>query len=135
MKVSFHPAARRELLKHSKWYRDRSLSAATGFEREIDHAVSRIADAPERYPLTRRNRRRFVLLEYPFDVVDRIRENEIQIIAIAHHSRRPEYWLHRTESSCLPPPRSLRVSRTARDPPDQGQLAACKLRLLRCSIG
>jgi plasmid stabilization system protein ParE len=45
MKVSFHPAARRELLKHRKWYRDRSLSAAVGFEREIDHAISRIAEA------------------------------------------------------------------------------------------
>ncbi|MBV9068691.1 MAG: type II toxin-antitoxin system RelE/ParE family toxin [Acidobacteria bacterium] len=95
MNVSFHPAARRELLKHSKWYRDRSISAAAGFEREIDHAVSRIVEAPERYPLTRRGRRRFVLLEYPFDLVYRIRAHEIQIIAVAHHSRRPEYWINR----------------------------------------
>jgi len=96
MKVSFHPAARRELLKHSKWYVDRSLSAAAGFEREIDHAITRIIEAPERYPLTRRGRRRFVLLEYPFDVIYRIRDRDVQIMAIAHHSRRPEYWLRRS---------------------------------------
>jgi toxin ParE1/3/4 len=96
MKVSFHPAARRELLKHSKWYRDRSLSAAAGFEREIDHAIARIQEAPERYPLTKRGRRRFVLLEYPFNLIYRIHEQQIQIIAVAHHSRRPEYWLSRS---------------------------------------
>jgi plasmid stabilization system protein ParE len=96
MKVSFHPAARAELLKHSKWYRDRSLTAAAGFEREIDHAVSRIAEAPERYPLTRRGRRRFVMLEFPFDLIYRISEQEIEIMAVAHHSRRPDYWLRRS---------------------------------------
>ena len=96
MKVSFHPAARRELLKHNKWYRDRSLSAAAGFEREIDHAIARIQDAPERYPLTKRGRRRFVLLEYPFNLIYRIHEQQIQIIAVAHQSRRPEYWLRRS---------------------------------------
>lgn len=58
MRVNFHPAARRELLKHSKWYRDRSLSAASGFEREMDHAISPIQEAPDRYPLTKRGRRR-----------------------------------------------------------------------------
>jgi plasmid stabilization system protein ParE len=96
MKVSFHPAARVELLKHSKWYRDRSLSAASGFEREMDHAISRIHEAPYRYPLTKRGRRRFVMIEYPFDVIYRVHEQEVQIIAIAHHSRRPEYWLRRS---------------------------------------
>jgi plasmid stabilization system protein ParE len=96
MNLSFHPAARRELLEHGKWYRDRSLAAAAGFEREIDHAITRIIEAPERYPLTRRGRRRFVLFEYPFDVIYRIRDGDIQIMAVAHHSRRPEYWLRRS---------------------------------------
>ena len=96
MKVSFHPSARRELLKHSEWYRERSLAAAAGFEREFDHAVSRILEAPERYPITRRGRRRFVMLKYPFAVIYRIHEQEIQIIAVAHHSRRPDYWLRRS---------------------------------------
>ena len=44
MKVEFHPAARRELLKHRKWYGDRSPAAAAGFDREIDHAMTGIVD-------------------------------------------------------------------------------------------
>lgn len=97
MIVSVHPAARRELLKHKKWYSDRSPATAARFEREIDHAISRIVESPARYPLTKRGRRRFVLLEYPFDVIYRVHDDgEIQIMAIAHHSRRPEYWLRRS---------------------------------------
>lgn len=97
MTVSVHPSARRELLKHKKWYSDRSPAAAARFEREIDHAISRIVEAPERYPLTKRGRRRFVLLEYPFDVIYRVHDDgEVQIMAIAHHSRRPQYWLRRS---------------------------------------
>ena len=95
MKASFHPAARHELFKYQRWYLERSESAAAGFEHEIDHAVSRISEAPLRYPVTFRNRRRFVLLKYPFDLIYRILEAEVEIIAVAHHSRRPHYWARR----------------------------------------
>jgi len=96
MSVDFHPSARRELFKHRKWYSERSPAAAARFERAIDHAVSRIIEAPERYPLTRRGRRRFVMLEFPFDLIYRIDGGNVQIMAVAHHSRRPEYWLRRS---------------------------------------
>jgi toxin ParE1/3/4 len=93
--LRFHPAARAELLAATEWYLDRSGTAATGFTREIEHALSRIGEMPDRYPLTRFGRRRFVLLNYPYDVVYRVTRNEIEIIAIAHHARRPAYWRHR----------------------------------------
>jgi plasmid stabilization system protein ParE len=50
--VSFHPAADDELQDATEWYLARSAAAAAGFLREIEHALSRIAEAPERYPLT-----------------------------------------------------------------------------------
>jgi len=93
--VRFHPAADEELLESTEWYLRRSLAAAAGFVQEIEHALTRIAEGPERYPLTRFGRRRFVLLNYPFDLVYRVLQNEIEIIAVAHHSRRPAYWRNR----------------------------------------
>jgi len=93
--LRFHPAADEELLEANEWYLQRSGTAAAGFVREIEHALSRIAEAPERYPVTRLGRRRFVLLNYPYDVVYRVTRDEIEIIAIAHHARRPAYWRNR----------------------------------------
>lgn len=90
--VRFHPAADEELVDATDWYLARSGTAALGFVREIEHALARIGEAPERYPLTRFGRRRFVLLSYPYDIVYRILGNEVEIIAVAHHARRPAYW-------------------------------------------
>ena len=93
--VSFHPAADEELLEATDWYLARSATAAAGFVREIEHALARIGEAPERYPLTRLGRRRFVLLNYPYDLVYRIMGSDVEIIAVAHHARKPSYWRDR----------------------------------------
>ena len=93
--VKFHPAADQELLEATEWYLGRSATAATGFVRELEHALARISEGPERYPLTRFGRRRFVLLNYPYDIVYRVNSNEIEVIAVAHHARRPGYWRSR----------------------------------------
>ena len=63
--VDFHPAARAELAAAIDWYLERSVGAVHEFIREIDHALQRIAEAPDRYPATLRGRRRFVLLKFP----------------------------------------------------------------------
>jgi len=93
--VRFHPAADEELLSATAWYVERSAAAADGFVREIEHAVARIAEAPGRYPATRYGRRRFVLISYPFDIVYRMLASEVEIIAVAHHARKPAYWRDR----------------------------------------
>lgn len=93
--VRFHPAARAELIEAEDWYLARSPTAAREFLREVERAAARISEAPERYPLTKYGRRRFVLLEFPFDLVYRIETHELEIIAVAHHSRRPAYWRRR----------------------------------------
>jgi plasmid stabilization system protein ParE len=93
--VSFHPAADEDLLEATTWYLERSTRAAAGFVREIEHALARIAEAPLRYPLTRYRRRRFVLVNYPYDVVYRVVRDSVEIVAIAHHARRPDYWRSR----------------------------------------
>ena len=93
--VEFHPAALTELLTATDWYVERSSTAAGEFVREVQHAAQRIAENPERYPRTRGGRRRFVLLNFPFDLIYRILTEGIEIVAIAHHSRRPGYWQRR----------------------------------------
>lgn len=91
--VEFHPAALAELDAATDWYLSRSTTAAAEFVREIEHAMERIAESPLRYPITRFGRRRFVLLKFPYDLVYRVHESaRIEIIAVAHHSRRPAYW-------------------------------------------
>ncbi len=90
--VELHPAAQAELTGATDWYLARSATAAAEFVREIEHGIERIAETPLRYPVTLTGRRRFVLLKFPYDLVYRILERRIEIIAVAHHNRRPGYW-------------------------------------------
>ena len=93
--VRYNPAARAELFHATNWYLERSERAAGEFVREVEHALLRIQEAPERYPETRYRRRRFVLMNFPYDLVYRFTNEEIEIVAVVHHSRRPGYWKSR----------------------------------------
>jgi plasmid stabilization system protein ParE len=37
----------------------------------------------------------FFLSGYPYDLVYSVRADEIVVLAVAHHSRQPEYWADR----------------------------------------
>src|SRR5437588_9681532 len=95
MKVRLHPDARAELREARSWYFDRSPVSAIAFAHEVDHAVTRIREAPDRYPLAQHGTRKFVLQRFPFNVFYRAGENEIVIVAVAHQKRRPGYWSNR----------------------------------------
>ena len=66
--------------------------SAAAFVREVDAAVSRIAEAPIRYPLAEHGTRRVVLLRFPYSLFCRVRGEETVIVAVAHQKRRPGYW-------------------------------------------
>ena len=93
--VRFHREADQELTEARNWYNQRSEVAAQAFALEIDHAIERILEAPHRYPLGRRGEHRFVLDRFPYTILYRVREDHVFIVAVAHDSRRPEYWRRR----------------------------------------
>jgi len=92
MTVRFHPAARVELREARLWYEERSPLSAVAFAQEVDAAVSRIAEAPMRYPVAENGTRRVVLDRFPYNVFYRVGTKEIVVVAIAHQKRRPGYW-------------------------------------------
>ena len=78
------------------WYAERSQRAAAGFEAEFARALEVIAADPDRYPFCDDRHRYYLMKRYPFQVIYRRVSKEILlIVAVAHASRRPEYWLDR----------------------------------------
>ncbi|PYX79270.1 MAG: hypothetical protein DMG70_28565 [Acidobacteria bacterium] len=68
---------------------------AVDFIEELRRAVDTIREAPERWPLGKNNARRFLLWRFPFSIIYSEQESVITIWAVAHGSRRPEYWTGR----------------------------------------
>lgn len=95
MTVEFHPDAVEEARAAWEWYRERSASAAAAFLSELETAVAKIIDSPERWPEYRYGSRRCPFRRFPYFIVYRQLEDVIQVVAVAHNRRRPEYWKRR----------------------------------------
>ena len=95
--VKFHPAAAEEAAAAYEWYAQRSLVAARGFREELRHAVEAVAKAPDRWPQYGIRARRYLFPRFPFGLVYRLRDGEVEVLAVAHGKRRPGYWRHRMQ--------------------------------------
>jgi plasmid stabilization system protein ParE len=93
--LRFHPEAEKEVLGAAAWYFEHSSVAGKAFLLEIDYVIERIVEAPERYPSSPHKTRRAVFPRFPFSFFYRVVDDVIEIIAVAHQSRRPGYWRSR----------------------------------------
>jgi hypothetical protein len=58
--------------------------------------MARVCEAPHRYPIEwKPDIRRIRMPKFPFTVLYREVQSTIQILAVAHNHRRPQYWLGR----------------------------------------
>jgi toxin ParE1/3/4 len=96
-RIEYHQGATLDVKSAVTWYQKRSAKAAFDFIEELHRAGDTIAKAPERWPVGKNNTRRFQLWRFPFSIIYSERESVITIWAVAHGSRRPEYWKRRLE--------------------------------------
>ena len=94
-RIVFHKAAVAEYEAALNWYLERSPFAAANFANEVNLAIDRIAAAPQRWPTANYGTRKFSLVRFPFIVFYREASSVIQVVAIAHGHRRPNYWQDR----------------------------------------
>ena len=93
--VEIYPDAIQEAAAAVEWYAARSQQAAEAFTVELDRAVEVLSESPERWPTYLHGTRRYLLRRFPFAVVYRVRPSVVQVVAISHGKRRPEYWRKR----------------------------------------
>jgi plasmid stabilization system protein ParE len=93
--LEVHPDAVAEAAAARAWYAERSRAASSAFVQELDFAVERILEAPDRWPEYLHGTRRYLLRRFPFNIVYRQKGDLIQIVAFAHAKRTPGYWQSR----------------------------------------
>ena len=94
-RVRLHPDAQRDLEEGLAFYSTRGLIAAERFLDDVEAALELVAEASERWPLYRAGTRRYVMAAFPYSIVYRATPSEIQVFAVAHAKRRPQYWTRR----------------------------------------
>lgn len=93
--VRFHEDARADVRKAVAWYQKRSPKAAADFVEELHRATETIRATPDRWPEGKNNTRRFLLWRFPFSIIYSEQDSIVTVWAVAHASRRPEYWARR----------------------------------------
>ena len=98
MKFRYHPLSRRELLKAARHYETESLGLGSEFLDSVSDAIKTVTSAPYMWPVIRRRiRRRTVISRFPFSIIYTVVEGKVFIVAVAHQSRREDYWASRVE--------------------------------------
>jgi len=93
--LRIHPDASAEADSAGRWYRERSASAAAQFTDEVARALRVIGESPGRGPRYLFGTRRLLLDTFPYAIIYRELPDAIQVLAVAHCSRRPGYWKDR----------------------------------------
>ena len=94
--IRYHEAADAELLEAVGYLEAQAAGLGERFLREVIHAEGILAQFPESGSPIRPGIRKWIVRKFPYSLMYSIEPGGIVVLAVAHHSRRPEYWVSRT---------------------------------------
>ena len=96
MKYSLHPGAEGDLRDAAEFYREHADSALShALLGEFERSVGMLLRHPALGALWRYGKRRYGMKRFPYSLIYLVSGEEIRVLAVAHHSRRPGYWRSR----------------------------------------
>ncbi|MBN1868365.1 type II toxin-antitoxin system RelE/ParE family toxin [Candidatus Sumerlaeota bacterium] len=97
--VDVHPSVYEELEYSRSWYEERAENLGTEFLDEVSRAVESVRERPTAWPFRGRRRgiRRYLVHRFPYGIVYRLKGPAIQIVAVMHLRRHPDYWKERLQ--------------------------------------
>ncbi len=94
-RISYRPEAVREIEEAEKWYRQIGDRLGDRWLEESGRTIEAIVDHPELWAVDASGVREVLVHHFPYVVAYRIHSDFIEIIAVAHTSRRRGYWRRR----------------------------------------
>ena len=95
MEIELHPEADLEFIEASQRYESRVPGLGARFIDEFEGLTELLRDQPEIGVRITPPFRRAIFRTFPFSLIYSIEGSLIWIVAVAHQSRRPDYWRKR----------------------------------------
>jgi plasmid stabilization system protein ParE len=95
MNYFFAPHARQELRNATLYLSDVDASLGKAFAEEVERTIALILRFPEAWPRVTPSARRCRTQRFPYAILYRIWDEQIEILAVMHLSRKPDYWTER----------------------------------------
>ncbi|MBI2433480.1 MAG: type II toxin-antitoxin system RelE/ParE family toxin [Candidatus Hydrogenedentes bacterium] len=93
--VTLHNEAKAELAEAIAYYAGQRAGLGRDFRAVVDAAIQEIRRRPKLYPKHIEEIRKRTLQRFPYTIYYAELEDGIYVLAIAHQSREPGYWLDR----------------------------------------
>lgn len=97
--IKYHPAAEDELMNEIGYLELRALGLGRRFHAEVRKAESFIRQFPKSGHEISPGIRKHLLRKFPFSLIYSVETDGLLILAVAHHRRRPRYWIRRARRS------------------------------------
>lgn len=91
----FSAEAEDELLRSIRYYEQERPGLGDDFLAEVQSLILRLLDFPDSGTPVFRDVRRARIHRFPYDLVYRIRQDLLIIVAVMHQRREPGYWKNR----------------------------------------
>jgi toxin ParE1/3/4 len=98
-RARFLAPARREFLAQVAYYQNEVPGLGARFVAAVEDATARALAFPLTGSVASKDVRRVFVYDFPFAIVYRPQPDGILVVAVAHHSRRPEYWHDRVHEA------------------------------------
>lgn len=96
MSYIFHPAAETEHLESVAYLESKRPGLGAMYLADFELLIEVVCESPRRYRVERQpDVRRASMGRFPYSVLFRESAGVVQVLAISHHRRRPNYWLER----------------------------------------
>jgi len=93
MNYGFHPAAEAEFLESIGYSESKVPGLGGALIEEFDLLISLICESPKAWQIELApDIRQVPLHRFPLSIVYRENSDTVQILAVAHERRRPQYW-------------------------------------------
>lgn len=93
--VAFTPEAETEALRAYFWYENQRDGLGEDFKICLDSKIDSLMKNPTASSYIYKNIRTSKIKRFPFNIIYRVFNFQIQIIAVFHHSRNPKEWRKR----------------------------------------
>lgn len=96
MNLVVSPPALAELHDAATFYTLKAnVELGLAFVAEFERAANLVLDNSQLGVVFRGTRRRYILRRFPYSIIYQVKAEELRILAVAHHGRRPGYWAQR----------------------------------------
>jgi plasmid stabilization system protein ParE len=95
VKLVVAPLALAELHDAAAFYTLKAnVELGLAFVAEFERTAKFVFANPLLGAVFRGSRRRYLLRRFPYSIIYQVTTEELRILAVAHHRRRPGYWAH-----------------------------------------